>query len=176
MAYILDSDVFIQASNMHYQFAFCSAFWDWIERENSAGRLFSIDWVLREIEEGKFGELVPWVKARSHLFLKSADSDTMNSLLRVANWVRENYEEASYEKFFSGADFVLVGYAHAHNHTLVTQETGGGRARIKIPDACAALGVKCVNTWELMKTERPRFILAPPPDQLTSEISDDQKA
>lgn len=31
MAYLLDSDVFIQARNLHYGFDFCPAFWDWLE-------------------------------------------------------------------------------------------------------------------------------------------------
>jgi hypothetical protein len=30
MAYLLDSNVFIQAKNLHYGFDFCPAFWDWI--------------------------------------------------------------------------------------------------------------------------------------------------
>ena len=80
MAYLLDSDVFMQASNMHYQFAFCPAFWSWIEKQNAAKRIFSIDKVLLEIEEGKFGELTPWAKARPELFLKSADLKTLESL------------------------------------------------------------------------------------------------
>jgi Domain of unknown function (DUF4411) len=29
MPYLLDSDVFIQAKNLHYSFDFCPAFWDW---------------------------------------------------------------------------------------------------------------------------------------------------
>lgn len=160
MAYILDSDVFIQASNMHYHFAFCSAFWDWIDREHAIGKIFSIDRVLKEIGDGLFGELKPWVEARPSLFLKSADAETMDCLLRVARWASENYDPAGYEKFFSGADFVLVGYALAHGHILVTQEnTKGGKAKIKIPDACAAVGVKCINTWDLLKAECPKFIL-----------------
>jgi len=159
MAYLLDSDVFIQASNLHYQFAFCSAFWDWIDREHTAGRIFSIDKVLDEIAEGRYGKLAPWAKARPSLFLKAADPDTMNSLTSVARWVSENFDEASYEKFFRGADFVLVGYAHAHNHVVVTQETKGSKTKVKIPDACNALGVECINTWELLEKECPKFIL-----------------
>jgi hypothetical protein len=42
MAYLLDADTFIQAKNLHYGFDFCPGFWDWIVRENAAGRVFSI--------------------------------------------------------------------------------------------------------------------------------------
>lgn len=83
----------------------------------------------------------------------------MDSLKRIGEWVSKNYDEASYEKFFRGADFVLVGFAHAHNHILVTQEIRGGKSKIKIPDACDAIGVKCLNTWEMLEAENPKFIL-----------------
>jgi hypothetical protein len=159
MAYLLDSDVFIQASNMHYQFAFCSAFWDWIDREHAARKILSIDRVLKEIRDGLFGELKPWAEARPSLFVKSADIETSECNTRVALWVSQNYDEAGYEKFFAGADFVLVGYALAHNHIVVTQENTKGGKKVKIPDACDAMGVKCINTWDLLKAECPKFIL-----------------
>ena len=149
--YLLDSDVFMQASNLHYRFAFCSAFWDWIDREHDAGKIYSIDRVLKEIEEGKIGDLIPWAQARPTLFLKSADSKTMESLKHLGLWASGNYDEASYEKFFAGADFVLVGFVRAHNYIVVTHETRGSKSKVKIPDACDALGVKCINTWELLE-------------------------
>jgi hypothetical protein len=159
MAYLLDSDVFIQASNLHYQFAWCSAFWDWIDREHAAGKILSIDRVLKEIRDGLWGELKPWAEARPSLFVKSADVETAERLTRLALWVSQNYDEAGYEKFFAGADFVLVGYALAHNHIVVTQENTKGGKKVKIPDACVAMGVNCINTWDLLKIECPNFIL-----------------
>lgn len=160
MAYLLDSDVFIQASNLHYQFAFCSAFWDWLDREHAAGTILSIDRVLTEIREGQYGELKPWAEARSSWFVKSADVKTHECLTRLGLWISKNYDEAGYQKFLAGADFVLVGYALAHNHVLVTQETTrGGKTKTKLPNACDAMGVKCINTWELLKAESPNFVL-----------------
>jgi hypothetical protein len=40
MAYLLDANVFIQAKNLHYGLDFCPAFWDWLIRHNTAGRVF----------------------------------------------------------------------------------------------------------------------------------------
>lgn len=34
MVYLIDSDVFIRASNLHCSFDFCPAFWDWLEKMN----------------------------------------------------------------------------------------------------------------------------------------------
>ncbi len=164
MSYLLDSDVFMQASNMHYQFAFCSAFWDWLDREYTTGKILSIDRVLKEITDGHFGQLAPWAQARPHLFIHSADLETAQCLTRLAEWVSKNYDEPGYEKFFNGADFVLVSYAMAHNRIVVTQETTrGGKSKVKIPDACDAMGVDCINTWELLEKECPNFVLASAP-------------
>jgi hypothetical protein len=43
MAYLLDSDVFIQAKNLHYGLDFCPAFWDWLIASNATGIVFSIE-------------------------------------------------------------------------------------------------------------------------------------
>lgn len=37
MAYLLDSNIFIQAKNLHYGFDFCPAFWGWILQQNASG-------------------------------------------------------------------------------------------------------------------------------------------
>jgi hypothetical protein len=52
MAYLLDSNVFIEAKNRHYGFDFCPAFWDWIDRAHAAGNVFSIDSVRIELTGG----------------------------------------------------------------------------------------------------------------------------
>lgn len=59
MAYLLDSDVFIQAKNLHYGFDFCPAFWTWLERANAASRTISIEKVGTELKAGA-DELSDW--------------------------------------------------------------------------------------------------------------------
>ena len=49
MAYLLDANVFIQAKRLHYGMDFCPAFWRWLEQENVAGRVFSIEKVADEL-------------------------------------------------------------------------------------------------------------------------------
>ena len=63
MAYLLDSDTFIQAKNLHYGLDFCPGFWDWIVREHAANRVFSIEKVGDELEAGT-DELATWAHAR----------------------------------------------------------------------------------------------------------------
>ena len=52
MSYLLDSDVFIQAENMHYGLDFCPAFWDCLIATNTTGVVFSIEKVGDEIQAG----------------------------------------------------------------------------------------------------------------------------
>jgi hypothetical protein len=59
MAYLLDANVFIQAKNLHYGFDFCPALWDWLLRQNAAGRVVSIEKVGDELQSGA-DELATW--------------------------------------------------------------------------------------------------------------------
>ena len=62
------------------------------------------------------------------------------------------------------SDYSLVAQAHAGALTVVTHEVpGASRKKIKIPDACIGLGIKCVSPYEMLRTERARFVLGPRP-------------
>lgn len=50
--YLLDSNVFIQARNLHYGFDFCPAFWSWLVEQKDAGKVASIDKVADELRAG----------------------------------------------------------------------------------------------------------------------------
>jgi hypothetical protein len=51
MPYLLDSDVFIQAKNLHYGLDFCPPFWEWLVRSNAADRVFSIEKLGKAVAE-----------------------------------------------------------------------------------------------------------------------------
>lgn len=59
MAYLIDSDVFIQAKDRHYGLDFCPAFWDWLLQANAAGKLFSVKQVGDELT-GHVSTLDAW--------------------------------------------------------------------------------------------------------------------
>jgi hypothetical protein len=64
MAYLLDSNVFIQAKNLHYGFDFCPAFWDWIDQQNGNGTVYSVEKVGTELASGA-DKLADWASDRS---------------------------------------------------------------------------------------------------------------
>ena len=70
MAYLIDTDIFIAAKNLHYGMDFCPAFWDWLVETNRAGKLLSIEAVHDDLADGG-DELADWAKARDDGFFVS---------------------------------------------------------------------------------------------------------
>ena len=164
MSYLLDSDVFIQAKNLHYGLDFCPAFWEWLIMHNAAGLVFSTEKVGDEIEAGA-DELSSWAVSRGPGFFVKPDAVILPALSKVSAWATsQGYEPAAVNTFLQVADFYLVGHALAHGHTVVTHENAStSTKKIKIPNACIGLGVKCMTPFEMLRHERARFILGPSP-------------
>ena len=160
MAHLLDANVFIQAKNLYYGMDFCPAFWDWLVEQNQTGVVFSVERVADEIEAGD-DELAEWTAERGAGFFLRPDPGMLAALARVSEWtVEQAYEPAAVSAFLQVADYYLVAQALAHGHTVVTHEIASNSPkRIKIPDACIGLGVKCVTPFEMLRRERARFVL-----------------
>jgi hypothetical protein len=164
MAYLLDADVFIRAKNLHYGLDFCLAFWQWLIESNSAGRIFSIEKVGDEVEAVE-DELSEWAAARGPGFFLRPDEAAFPALAAVSTWASGGaYEPTAVTTFLQVADYYLVAQAQAGSHTVVTHEVPSASVRkIKIPDACIGLGIKCMNPYEMLRRERARFVLGPSP-------------
>jgi len=163
MAYLLDADVFISAKNLHYGLDFCPAFWDWLVERHAAGQVFSVEKVGDELH-AVADELSEWAAARGPAFFLRPDARTFPSLATVSAWANSHgYEPAAVSTFLRVADYYLVAQAHAGHHTVVTHEVPAASPhRIKIPDACIGLEIKCMSPFEMLRRERARFILGPP--------------
>jgi len=164
MPYLLDANVFIQAKRLHYGMDFCPAFWDWLIAKNAANEVFSIEKVGDELVAGG-DELADWADERGEDFFLKPDPKLLTAFGTVSAWAAgQSYEPAAVNTFLLVADYYLVAHALAHGHTVVTHEIAStSTKRIKIPDACIGLGIKCVTPYEMLRTERARFILGPPP-------------
>ncbi len=167
MPYLLDANVFIQAKRLHYGMDFCPAFWDWLIAENGANNVFSIERVGDELL-AVADELADWADDRGADFFLKPDANLLPALTTVSAWAAgQNYEPAAVNTFLLVADYYLVAHALAHGQTVVTHEIAStSTKKIKIPDACIALGIKCVTPYEMLRTERARFILGPKPKSI----------
>lgn len=160
MAYLLDANVFIAANNLHYGLDFCPAFWDWLVVQNMIGTVFSIEKVGDEVQAVD-NELSDWAAARGDGFFRAPNASVFPALATVAAWANTGrYEPAAVSTFLQVADYYLVAQALAAGDTVVTHEVPAASTRkIKIPDACIALGVKCMNPYAMLRRERARFVL-----------------
>jgi hypothetical protein len=160
MAYILDANIFIQAKNLHYSFDFCPAFWDWLILSNQARQVFSIEKVGDELEAGD-DELSQWAAARGAAFFLKPDLLLIPALGRVSNWAaNQHYDPAAVSTFLQVADYYLVAHALAHGDTVVTHEVPKDAGKkIKIPNVCIGLGIKCMSPYEMLRRERALFVL-----------------
>jgi Domain of unknown function (DUF4411) len=160
MAYLLDANVFIQAKNLHYGLDFCPAFWEWLIAENAAGSVLSIEKVGDEVQ-AVADDLAEWAKNRGDGFFVPPDAALLPALAAVSGWAAgQKYEQAAVSTFLQVADYYLVAQAHAGRHVVVTHEVpSASKKRIKIPDACLGLGIKCMQPYEMLRLERARFVL-----------------
>jgi hypothetical protein len=162
MSYLLDSNVFIQAKNFHYGFDFCPAFWDWLDVNNERGKVFSVEKVGDELVAGN-DELAEWASRQGRSFFLAPDPSMLPTLAQVSTWAASpdrSYEPAAVNLFLQKADYHIVSYALAHEHIVITHEVpANSKRKLKIPDVCKGLGVKCMNPYEMLRLERARFVL-----------------
>ena len=162
MAYLLDANVFIQARNLQYGFDFCPAFWDWLDRKNAAGEVFSIHQVGAELKAGD-DDLSSWAADRGERFFLPPDTQVLPALTRVSSWAAgQSYEASAVNTFLQVADYWLVAFALAHGHTVVTHEVPSeSKRKIKIPNACVGLNVRFMTPYVMLRHERAKFVLGP---------------
>lgn len=164
MGYLLDADVFIRAKNLHYGLDFCPAFWDWLVAEHRAGNPYSVEKVGDELQ-AVADDLPAWARKLDDGFFLRPDASVFPALTTVSGWVQsQQYTQSAVSTFLQVADYYLVAQAHAGGYTVVTHEVpSASTRRVKIPDACIGLGLKCVTPYEMLRTERARFVLRQTP-------------
>ena len=98
-------------------------------------------------------------------FFLRPDAAVFPALATVSTWANsKGYEAAAVSTFLQVADYYLVAQAQAGEHTVVTHEVPSASTRkIKIPDACIGLGIKCMTPYEMLRRERARFVLGAHP-------------
>jgi hypothetical protein len=160
VSYLLDANVFMAAQRLHYGLDFCPAFWDWLQHKAHTGAVFSIDKVADEIEAGQ-DDLSDWARLHGTALFRRTPPTLSPQFTQVAEWATgQQYTPAAINTFLQAADFYLVAHALAGGHTVVTHEVQANTpARIKIPNACVGLGVRFMTPFQMLRTERARFVL-----------------
>ncbi len=160
MAYLLDANVFIAAKNLHYGLDFCPAFWDWLVAGNESALVFSVEKVGDEVC-AVGDELSEWAVERGDGFFQRPEASVFPAMSHVSTWANgQRYEPAAISIFLQVADYYLVAQALSGGYTVVTHEVPSASvSKIKIPDACIGLDIRCMTPFEMLRRERARFVL-----------------
>lgn len=164
-SYLVDTNIFIQAKNFHYQFGFCTQFWQWIEAAHESGVVASISKVHKELKEGR--PTCParvWADRLPKPFFRDDERNAgvMESYKKVMGWA---WAEQGKGKFTLGAaqdfsqvqraDAFLVAAAVHYGCDVVTQESlkppTGCMSTIQIPNAAQAFGVNTITIFDLLR-------------------------
>lgn len=114
-------------------------------------------------------QLAAW--ARKHrFFFRDVDQHVARQFRPLTAWTAsQNFTQAAVNDFTAtAADFLLVAFAVAYDCTVVTNERPDpkSRRRVKIPDACKALGVAWTDPFTMFRDTGASLLLsATPPNQ-----------
>lgn len=151
--YILDTNIFIQPHKDWPADIWCS-YWRQFARILGSGDIVSIKHVWDEISQGK-DDLEVWVKTHVSLgFFLEYDASIMQQHALLQKWAEsQHYKESACIKFANIADSYLIATAKAKGLVVVTFEKSNPQAtsRILIPDACNAMGVKCIDLNTMLR-------------------------
>lgn len=172
MAYLIDTDIFIAAKNLHYGMDFCPAFWEWLVQANRNRKLLSVEAVRDDMADAG-DELADWVKERDDgFFLAPAEGD-LRAMGNVTQWINDHqiYTPAAKQTFLGCSDYFVVSQALAGGHTVITHEKPENSVqRVKIPNVCVALNIKYMTCWRMLRTEHARFVLEQASQQVAGAI------
>jgi len=122
----------------------------WIEKKEAQ----AIDEVLRELKR-KDDALTAWSKKQKNLFIEVDDAIQ----LVVADILSKFPRLVESGGSRSGADVFVIALAHIHECTVVTGEkrASSQTGKLKIPDVCDTLHIRCITLLDLIKEQRWTF-------------------
>jgi len=168
MEYLLDTSVFVQAQRRYYQFEVFPGFWEYCIQKFIDGSISTVTQVYEEIQAGD-DELAHWMKGnypRKSLESPQNNVDAIGHYQKMFTWAQSHYMQKGVDITFAAdvADPWLCACACLENLTVVTQEVAGGTnykggKGVKIPDICKQFDIECIDTFELLKRLKARFVL-----------------
>lgn len=160
MPYLLDSNVFITATRLHYDLDVFPGFWAWLIEANKRNIVYSNVAVYDELKDKGDG-LADWVKKDGAALFLQHHPDFAVTMRAVSGWVAAlpDMTQAGKDHFLAKADPRIIADAMASGWTVVTYEEPAplSKTKVKIPDVCRAHRIPCLLPWELLRAEQPRF-------------------
>lgn len=127
-------------------------FWAFLSDQLDEGAIRTPLMVYKEIADGH-DQLAQWFKTRKKNGLCVRPSrDVQKKLTIVSGHVVAKHGTQWATPFLKKADPWIIAHALADGGTVVTQETEQGKGqKVKVPTVCGELGVKCIDTYEMLR-------------------------
>jgi hypothetical protein len=156
--YCLDTNVLIQAWQKYYSPGICPSYWDLLNQLGLENRVFIPKEVFVEITRTE-DELSTWLKTSKIPVYNLNESVTKClSLIFAANpshkFLVDNIKQRSL------ADPWVIAYAMSENACVVTKEekvTASNSDKIKIPNVCENMKVRCINDFRFIREVNIQF-------------------
>lgn len=142
------------------------SFWNKMKELTLERDVYVLDRVKGELTEWD-DELKDWVVANVGIkqLVKFENESSINKFREINMWAMSNtqYSQSAKNKFMDAtrADIFLVSYAAAEpgEWTVVSQERPAPKSQteIKLPDACAQFGVRCILFMDMFREMRETF-------------------
>lgn len=161
--YLLDANVFIEASKRYYSFNVCPGFWKALLAHHRTSRVFSIDRVLDELT-GEGDQLSDWSQnhAPDAFFKKTQDQAVIEAFQEMVKWVNAEpqFTPAANADFahLDNADGWVIAYAKANGLIVVLSHTKSTRLthrrRYRFPTYALSLMSNTSTRLKCSKTSR----------------------
>ena len=153
MVYLLDTNIFVE-SRKNLPMDVWTTFWSKLSELAMNGQVVSSIKVKDEISEG-YDELLDWLT--SHVpddFFLPIDGAVIQAYSSLQNWAAGGDDtDTAKDDFARKADAFIIATALSKRMTVVTFEKSEPqrRNRVKIPDACVAVGAECCDLNAMLR-------------------------
>ena len=156
LIYLLDANVLITANRQYYAIDRVPNFWNWLIAKGISGDIKIVEEVFDEFTGGTDG-LAAWATdnnvKRSLLLQEQVNVPLVRNV--ISNGYAPDLTDVETEQL--GRDPFLIAYALSAplQRTVVTLEARKPtrlRANRHVPDVCDNLGIKCIDTFNMLFT------------------------
>lgn len=161
MLYLLDANVLITAHNLYYPVDAVPEFWSWLVHKGSTGEIKMPLETFEEVRDGSNDAerdlLYAWVQEAAIrtaiLLAEEVDAMLVQRVLEIG--YAPDLTDDELEQI--GRDPFLIAYALASpaDRCVVSTEVSAPRKQRqnrRVPDVCEALGVRCCDTFTMLRT------------------------
>lgn len=149
--YCLDANVLIQAWQKYYSPCICPSYWDILNEFGQKDVLFLPEMVYEEIIRTD-DDLAKWLKS-SKIPIRKIDAGVAKCLTKIYEHNPEHKYLVDNTRQRSLADPWVIAHAMEQKAIVVTKEekvTASNSRKIKIPDVCDNMNIKCINDFRLV--------------------------